>query len=320
MPIIGHSKIISFFEKLIANNTLSQSYCFVGRDKVGKRTVARYLSAKMLKIEESKLDSYPDFYYLTRQVDEKTNKLKKEISIAQSRKVKERLGNKSWFGNYQIVIIDEAELLNEESGNALLKMLEEAGEKRVFFLLTDDDSKLLATIRSRCQMVFFPLVNNNEIEAGLVGLGYDNIIAKESANLSWGKPGRAIDLCVDTDLKNSFSFELDRWEKIVNSPFYKRVKEIEDLFKESTPEALAKSGVNTRSAEKIFETLETWSVIWRDVILDKLTNKENRITAKSNLSLRQMVGLVDSFKKSQVLLSQNINVKLVMEQVLLSLN
>jgi DNA polymerase-3 subunit delta' len=320
MPIIGHSKIISFFEKLIANNTLSQSYCFVGRDKVGKRTVARYLSAKMLKIEESKLDSYPDFYYLTRQVDEKTNKLKKEISIAQSRKVKERLGNKSWFGNYQIVIIDEAELLNEESGNALLKMLEEAGEKRVFFLLTDDDSKLLATIRSRCQMVFFPLVNNNEIEAGLVGLGYDKIIAKESANLSWGKPGRAVDLCEDSDLKNSFSFELDRWEKIVNSPFYKRVKEIEDLFKESTPEALAKSGVNTRSAEKIFETLETWSVIWRDVILDKLTNKENRITAKSNLSLRQMGGLVDSFKKSQVLLSQNINVKLVMEQVLLSLN
>ncbi len=320
MPIIGHSKIISFFDKLIANNTLAQSYCFVGRDKVGKRTVARYLSAKMLKIEESKLDTYPDFYYLTRQVDEKTNKLKKEISIAQSRKVKERLGNKSWFGNYQVVIIDEAELLNEESGNALLKILEEAGEKRVFFLLTEDDSKLLPTIRSRCQMVFFPLVNDNEIENGLITLGYDKDLAKESANLSWGKPGRAIDLCTDSDLKNSFSFELNRWEKIISSPFYKRVKEIEDLFKESTPEALVKTGINTRSAEKIFETLETWSVIWRKVMLDKLAKKENSITAKNNLSLGQMVGLVDSFKKSQILLAQNINPKLVVEQILLSLN
>lgn len=320
MPIIGHSKIISYFDKVIAHSALSQSYCFVGRDKVGKCTVARYLSAKMLKIEESKLDTYPDFYYLTRQVDEKTNKLKKEISIAQSRQIKERLGNKSWFGNYQVVIIDEAELLNEESGNALLKMLEEGGEKRVFFLLTEDDSKLLPTIRSRCQMVFFPLINKKEIADGLVSLGYDKNIAKESADLAWGKPGRAIDLCADEDLKNSFSFELTRWATIVSSPFYKRVKEIEDLFKESTPEAVAKSGVNTRSAEKIFETLETWSVIWRDVMLDKLAKKENSITAKNNLSLAQIVCLVDSFKKSQVLLAQNINPKLVVEQILLSIN
>jgi hypothetical protein len=319
MNIIGHSKIISFFDKLIANKTLSQSYCFVGRDKVGKRTIARYLSAKMLKIDENKLDTYPDFYYLTRQVDEKTNKLKKEISIAQSRQIKERLGNKSWFGNYQVVIIDEAELLNEESGNALLKMLEEGGEKRVFFLLTEDDSKLLPTIRSRCQMVFFSLVNDSEIENRLVALGYDKKMAKESADLAWGKPGRAIDLCADSDLKNSFSFELTRWEKIISSPFYKKVKEIEDLFKEGAPEVIAKSGVNTRSAEKIFETIETWSVIWRNVILDKLAKKENPITAKSNLSLVQMVGLVDTFKKSQVLLAQNINPKLVVEQILLSI-
>lgn len=320
MPIIGHSKIISFFDKLIVNNSLCQSYCFVGRDKVGKRTVARHLSTRILKIDEKKLDTYPDFYYLARQVDEKTGKLKKDISVGQSREIKSRLGNKSWFGNYQVVIIDEAELLNEESGNALLKLLEEGSEKRVFFLLTEDDSRLLPTVRSRCQMVFFPLVNNNEIENGLVALGFDLALAKESTSLSWGKPGRAIDLCADSDLKNSFSLELDRWEKIISSPFYKRVKEIEDLFKESMPEALAKAGVNTRSAEKIFETLETWSVIWRNVILDKLANKQNPITAKTNLSLRQMVGLVDSFKKSQVLLSQNINSKLVMEQVLLSLN
>ena len=45
-----------------------------------------------------------------------------------------RLQNRSWLGGYQITIIDEAELLNEESGNALLKILEEPGERNVFFL------------------------------------------------------------------------------------------------------------------------------------------------------------------------------------------
>ena len=129
MEIIGHSKIISFFETAIAKNKLAQSYCFAGRDQVGKKTIAHHLAAKILNIQENKLDTYPDFYYLSRQIDEKTGKLKKEISIAQARQIKDRLGSKAWFGGYQVIIIDEAELLNEESGNALLKLLEEAGAK-----------------------------------------------------------------------------------------------------------------------------------------------------------------------------------------------
>ena len=140
MPIIGHEKIIAFFDKLVTNGALSQSYCFVGSDGMGKKTVARYLATQLLKIQDKQLDTHPDFYYICRQIDEKTEKIKKDIGIAQIRQIKEKLGRKSWFGGYQIIVIDEAELLNEESGNALLKSLEEAGAQRVFFLLTPPDS------------------------------------------------------------------------------------------------------------------------------------------------------------------------------------
>jgi hypothetical protein len=47
--IIGHEKIISFFEALIARNALAQSYCFVGKDMVGKKTVATHLAAQLLQ-------------------------------------------------------------------------------------------------------------------------------------------------------------------------------------------------------------------------------------------------------------------------------
>ena len=312
MPIIGHERIISFFEKMIAKNSLSQSYCFVGKEKVGKRTVARYLSAKLLKVDEAKLDTHPDFYYLSRQIDEKTEKLKKEISIAQARSIKERLGRRSWFGGHQAVIIDEAELLNEESGNALLKLLEEAGSDRVFFLLVSDDSQLLTTIRSRCQMIYFPLVRNIQIEDGLIELGYDNKTAVEAAKLSWGRPGRAVELCADPSLAKNFNNELDRWEKLVSAPFYKKLKETEDLFNDKTE--------SIRTGEKLQGILDSWAVLWRDIILDKLANRENKIMTASRLSLVQMVNLVDSFKRAQILLAQNINPKLVVEQILLSLN
>ncbi|MBI2037755.1 MAG: hypothetical protein HYT15_02385 [Candidatus Magasanikbacteria bacterium] len=312
MSIIGHDRITSFFENLIAKNSLSQAYCFVGKEQVGKKTVARYFSAKLLKVDEAKLDTHPDFYYLSRQADEKTGKLKKEISIAQARSIKERLGRKSWFGGHQSVIIDEAELLNEESGNALLKILEEAGNDRVFFLLVADDSKLLSTIRSRCQIIYFPLVSESEIEQDLIKLGNDKKIASEAAKLSWGRPGRAIDLCADPALHGQFKGEVERWEQIVDQPFFKKIKGVDNLFNDKDE--------STRTGEKLQGVLETWTVLWRDVMLDKLANRDNKIISKSKLSLSQMVGLIDNFKKSQALLAQNINPKLVIEQILLSLS
>jgi DNA polymerase III gamma/tau subunit len=319
MPIIGHEKIISFFDKLIVNNSLSQSYCFVGREMVGKRTMARYLAAQLLKIDEAKLDTYPDFYYLSRAVDEKSGKLKKEISIAQARGIKERLGGKSWFGAYQVVIIDEAELLNEESGNALLKILEEPTEKRVFFLLTSDDSKLLPTIRSRCQMVYFSLVSASKIEQALLGLGHEKKIAREAAELAWGRPGRGIELCNNEELKINADNESKRWATIMNVPFYKKLTAVEDLLKDASAAESNKTDT-VRTGEKLQDILETWQILWRDVMLDKLQNKENKILAGSSVPMSKILAVMDSFKKSKILLGQNINPKLVVEQILLSLN
>lgn len=305
MPIIGHEKIISYFDKVIANNALSQSYCFVGSEGVGKKAVARYLASKILKVSDKQLDTHPDFYYICRQVDEKTEKIKKEIGIIQARQIKEKLGRSSWFGGYQVIIIDEAELLNEESGNALLKSLEEAGGKWVFFLLTSDDGELLSTIRSRCQMFYFPLIDVKIIEAELLKLGYDANLASEAAKMSWGRPGRAVALAADENLRNQFKVEVARWEKIEGAPFYEKIKAMDDLFNEKID--------NIRTSEKLDGAIRTWTVLWREKFLDKMQNKFDK---KNDLSLTEMADLIDSFKKAQVLLSQNINPRLIIEQIL----
>ncbi len=308
MSIIGHEKIISFFDKVIANNALSQSYCFVGSDSVGKKTTARYLATKILKISDKQLDTHPDFYYVSRQIDEKTEKIKKEIGIAQARQIKEKLGRKSWFGGYQVIIVDEAELLNEESGNALLKSLEEAGTKRVFFLLTTDDNQLLPTIRSRCQMFYFSLAESAVIEAGLKELGFAETLSVESAKLSWGRPGRAVMLATDDDLRNSFNHEVERWQKIEGEPFYKKIKAVEDLFNEKVD--------NVRTSEKLSNALQTWTVLWREKMVAKVGDSYGK---SSGLSLLEMARLLDSFKQGQVLLAQNINPRLIVEQILLKI-
>jgi replication-associated recombination protein RarA len=323
MGIIGHEKIVSFFNKVIDNGALSQSYCFVGVEGVGKKTTARYLAAKILKITEKQLDTHPDFYFICRQIDEKTEKIKKDISAAQAKQIKEKLGRKSWFGGYQVVVIDEAELLNEESGNALLKNLEEAGGQRVFFLLTSNDSGLLPTISSRCQMFYFSVADAKTIEAGLVKLGYAGALATEAAKLSWGRPGRAVMLAADDQLRQNFSAEAERWQKIEDAPFYQKLKAVEDLFDDRSTIAAgaAQYGAgkvdNLRVSEKLSNALEIWTVLWRDKLLEKLTTKDQSLKPKVQPSTLQMAGLIDDFKKAQILLAQNINPRLVIEQILL---
>ena len=283
---------------------------------VGKKTLARFLAARLLEIDEARLDTHPDFYYVAREIDEKTDKIKKEISITQTRKIKERLGNGSWFGKFQIVIIDEAELLNEESGNALLKILEEGNNKRVFFLLSENESTLLPTIKSRCQRIEVPLVSADIIERGLADLGCPENLAHEISAISWGRPGRALRLYRDEQYRAAYYAEQKRWQEIVAEPLYKKIASMEDLFAETKSTA----DESVRTAEKIQETLQVWQMLWRDVYMDLISSKKNILADKGNISPVTCVRMIDDFKRAQILLQRNVNPKLIIEQLLLNIN
>lgn len=63
----------------------------------------------------------------------------------------------------KVFIVDEAELLNTASQNAVLKFLEEPPERTVVILVTSAEERLLPTIRSRCQRVFFSALGDREM-------------------------------------------------------------------------------------------------------------------------------------------------------------
>ena len=63
-----------------------------------------------------------------------------------------RLSLKPFIGKYKVAIINNAENLNQQSGNALLKTLEEASESTIIILVAGY-GKLLTTIISRCQVL-----------------------------------------------------------------------------------------------------------------------------------------------------------------------
>jgi len=94
---------------------------------------------------------------------------------------------------WRVVVVERADTANEQIQNALLKALEEPGDRQLFILVADDASRLLPTIRSRCQTLRLAPVEQDALAAWLVereGLPHEQATAL--ARLAGGHIGRAV--------------------------------------------------------------------------------------------------------------------------------
>lgn len=143
--------IQKFFSDLVTRGQLSHAYCLVGSKNSDKRSLALLLAAQILGGE---VHLHPDFLLIEQELNEKTGKTKRDIDIEQIKNLREFTTGRPFRAQHKVVIIDEAEKMNAHSGNSLLKTLEEPKGQTIFFLLTEDETQLLPTIRSRVQVVF----------------------------------------------------------------------------------------------------------------------------------------------------------------------
>jgi len=86
-----------------------------------------------------------------------------QIKIDQIRSVLDFLSLSSYNQN-RVIIIDQAQDLNPQAANSLLKTLEEPFENVFFILVTPDVRLLMATIRSRAQVINFSLLSQDDLK------------------------------------------------------------------------------------------------------------------------------------------------------------
>jgi len=85
-----------------------------------------------------------------------------EYNIATVRQAKKFLSQKPFNHDSKIILIPQADNLNSESQNALLKSLEEPGDNNYLILAVSNPTRLLATITSRCQKIRLLSSSNSE--------------------------------------------------------------------------------------------------------------------------------------------------------------
>ena len=137
--------------------------------------------------------SHPDLLVMERLVE--GGKQKKTISVEQARDLPGFFAKSPSQAQYRVAIIDAADDLNVNAANALLKILEEPPERGVLLLVTHAPGRLLATIRSRCRRLSFPIWTADQLETLVRNrTGADPDDARLAADMAGGSPGAALAL------------------------------------------------------------------------------------------------------------------------------
>ena len=130
------------------------------------------------------------------------------ISVHEAASILKKLILKPFEGGYKVMIIWMAEKMNTEAANKLLKLLEEPTDKTVFILIAEDEKAILQTILSRCQILHFNALNEQEIVQGLIEKeSCDEVDAYSIAKQAQGNYNKALKLRYN--ITNEYPF--DEW-------------------------------------------------------------------------------------------------------------
>lgn len=319
--VVGHESIIGHFKSSIEQGKVAHAYLIHGEKGTGKKMLAG-LFAKTLQCEAGGTDpcgtcrsciqcdsgNQPDIIWVAHEkptvisVDDIREQVNNDIII------------KPYSSRYKIYIIPEAELMNPQAQNALLKTIEEPPEYAIIMLLTNNLDKMLPTILSRCITLNLKPVGELDMMEYLSRMGIPQAKAKFCVGFAFGNLGKAVRLATSEEY-NEIKHDCVQILKDINR------MEIYDLI----------DAVKKMSKYKldIYDYLDIMMMWYRDILMlkvsgspDKLLFKEEYATLKQQANYISYEGIENVLKaldKVKVRLEANVNFDIAMELLLLTI-
>ena len=212
--LFGQAKAEADFLEAFTAGRMHSGWLITGPRGVGKATLAWKIATFLLADEgvglfggpsltvdpdhpDARLiaaGAHPRLSLIRRPWDNKTKKLKSEITVDAVRNLKKFFHMSAADGGRRVVIVDAADELNRNAANAILKELEEPPADATMLLIAHQPSRLLPTIRSRCRELRCSRLDADDLQQALTQAGHPSDQSQSLATLASGSAGDAIRL------------------------------------------------------------------------------------------------------------------------------
>ena len=320
--IIGHEQIIEHLQNAITMDKVSHAYIFNGQDKSGKMMLAEAFAMALQcehegnepceechSCKQAISHNQPDIIYVRH---EKPN----TISVDDIRsQLNNDIGIKPYSSKYKIYIVDEAEKMNVQAQNALLKTIEEPPAYAVILLLTTNADTFLPTILSRCVTLNIKAVQDEKIKKYLMNkYQIPDYQANVCVAFAQGNVGKAIQLASSEDFNE------------MKASAMQLIKRLEDIELYEMMAAVKQIGEYKLEINDYFDLMMIW---YRDVLYFKATGDVNGLIFKDEVydikrqaeksSYEGIEIIIEALQKAQARLNANVNFDLVIELLLLTI-
>ena len=196
--IIGNEKNKTILKKALELNKTSHSYLFIGIEGIGKKLIATEFAKAILCLNDKKYcnncksciefdsDNNPDFLYIEPDGN--------SIKIEQIREFQKKVSEKPIISNKKVYIINDSDKMTVEAQNCLLKTLEEPPEFVTIILIGSNENSFLSTIKSRCMILHFEKISDEQIQKYLQDNHQTEINSKIMLEACQGSIGKALEI------------------------------------------------------------------------------------------------------------------------------
>jgi len=207
--MIGHKDVYARFLNSLGKGTLHHAWLLHGPEGIGKGMLGFEMARTYLCESNQHLSpvheacgechachmmaagSHPDFLSVERQWDAGKKRLKRDVGVGQARSLLSFLSLSGAQSDRRVVLMREAEEMNLQAANALLKGLEEPAPGSLLILVCQDTMSMPVTIRSRCLLQAMMPLRDDECRQVLRTIMDMNVEALEFAvRLAHGQPGK----------------------------------------------------------------------------------------------------------------------------------
>jgi len=316
--VLGQERAKRFLKRLLHLGKVPHAILLSGMKGVGKIALAREFATSLNCLIPEGFDScdtcascrkmrdghHPDLLWVRSDGA--------YIKLDQIRSLKQRLAFRPFEGEWRIVIIEDAQNLREEAGNALLKLLEEPPKQNLFVLTALEPQMLLPTIVSRCCHIRLQPLEETSIAHHLATThGLPASQAQRIASLAEGSLDRATLLA-----------EPDRMAHL--NEILGNVSKLGELSMVDFFPFAAQWAKGSEDLEQDLECIKLWI---RDLVLSRLLSDYSPMLQTDECTMKKaqkapvecLLSLFVEVEKAHVHIRQNANKQLTLEGVCLAI-